>query len=310
MLNLSRLECLIDALFAMTDTHFDAEFLVDVLCQMLGGIDTAMLASGAAKAEHQRSEATLDVAAHMSIGQFVDTIKEGEYLTVILEETDDGLVEARQLFIGLIATGVVGGAAVEDVAAAVARLVVGNALAVAEAVDLDHERSLCVVLREGGRAVEGVRLVGVVLGGLVAVGTRGSGLDQLKLRQGAEALQYVDEVWIRQLCRCQQLAQVLDGWRYGVDEVLLALEIAAEAVGTEHLEQAEEYEEAQAGHEVMARGHLGKLLQGVVVLVDELAPQLVGIAGRRLPEERGEVVVVRAASAALEVDEEWLLGVG
>lgn len=68
MLNLSRFECLIDALFAMTDTHFDAEFLVDMLCQMLSGIDAAVLASGAAETEHQRSETTLNVSANMGIG--------------------------------------------------------------------------------------------------------------------------------------------------------------------------------------------------------------------------------------------------
>lgn len=141
MLNLSRLECLIDALFAMTDTHFDAEFLVDVLCQMLGGIDTAMLASGAAKAEHQRSEATLDVTAHMGIGQFVDTIKEGEYLTVILKETDDGLVKSCQFLIRFVAPRVMGAAAVEHVASPIATLVLGNPFAEGETVDSDYQRA-------------------------------------------------------------------------------------------------------------------------------------------------------------------------
>ena len=32
-----------DALLTMTDTHLDAELLVDMLCQMLGRIDRAML---------------------------------------------------------------------------------------------------------------------------------------------------------------------------------------------------------------------------------------------------------------------------
>ena len=113
----------------MTDTHLDAEFLVDMLCQMLSGIDAAVLASGAAETEHQRSETTLNVSANMGIGQFVDTIKEGEYLTVILKETDDGLVKPCQFLIGFVAPGVVGAATVEHIATAIAALVLGNTFA-------------------------------------------------------------------------------------------------------------------------------------------------------------------------------------
>ena len=85
--------------------------------------------------------------------------------------------------------------------------------------------------------------------------------------------------------------------------MLLALEVAAETVCAEHLQRAEEHEKAQAVDEVAQRGHLGVLLQSVVVFGYELAAQLVAIACRCLPEERGEVIVVRTASTALEVDE-------
>ena len=85
--------------------------------------------------------------------------------------------------------------------------------------------------------------------------------------------------------------------------MLLALEVAAETVCAEHLQRAEEYEEAQTVYEVAQRRHLGVLLQRVVVFGYEFAAQLVAVACRRLPEERGEVVVERTASAALEVDE-------
>ena len=78
-----------DALLTMADAHLDAELLMDVLCQMLGRIDGAMLASRATKGEHQRSEAALDISAHMSIGEFINRIEEGEYLTIVLQKSDD-----------------------------------------------------------------------------------------------------------------------------------------------------------------------------------------------------------------------------
>ena len=95
-------------LLPMADAHLDTEFLMDMLCQMLGTIDGAMLTTRTAEAEHQRSEAALDVATHMSIGQLIDGVKEGEYLTIILQESDDWLVESREFLIGFITAGVMG----------------------------------------------------------------------------------------------------------------------------------------------------------------------------------------------------------
>ena len=61
-------------LFTMTYAHLDTELLVDMLSQVLGTIDGTMLTTRTAKAEHQRCEATLDVATHMGIGQLIDTV--------------------------------------------------------------------------------------------------------------------------------------------------------------------------------------------------------------------------------------------
>jgi len=101
----------------------------------------------------------------------------------------------------------------------------------------------------------------------------------------------------------QQLAEVVECRWYGVDEVLLALKIATETVGTEHLQRAEKDEEAQTAVELRAWGQRGVLLSGGVILVYQFLSQIIGIAGRGLPKEGGEVVVVGAAASALEVDE-------
>ena len=91
----------------MADAHLDTEFLMDMLCQMLGGIDGAMLTARTTEAEHERGKATLDVAAHMVVSQFIDGVEEGQNLAIVFQESDNGLIQTRQLLIGLVTTRVV-----------------------------------------------------------------------------------------------------------------------------------------------------------------------------------------------------------
>ena len=93
-----------------------------------------MLTAGATKAEHQRGESSLDVATHMSICQLIYRVEEGEYLTVILEESDYRFVETGEFLVWLISPGVVRTSAVEYISAAIARGVVGYALAIGKAI--------------------------------------------------------------------------------------------------------------------------------------------------------------------------------
>ena len=127
------IKCLLYALFPMAHMHFDAEFLVYMLCKVLCRIDAAMLSACASEAEHQVGESARDVALHVGVGKLVDAFKEGEYLAVVLKESYYRFVETRELLVRLIASGVVGGAAVEHIAATVARLVGRDSLAIGEA---------------------------------------------------------------------------------------------------------------------------------------------------------------------------------
>ena len=104
-------------------------------------------------------------------------------------------------------------------------------------------------------------------------------------RHLGESAQHIHHVRIGEhlLAQLQQRAEVVHSRRNGIDEVLLALEVAAETVCAEHLQRAEEYEEAQTVDEVAQRRHLGVLLQRVVVFGYEFAAQLVAVACRRLP---------------------------
>jgi len=53
--------------------------------------------------------------------------------------------------------------------------------------------------------------------------------------------------------------------------MLLTLEVTPEPIGTQHLQDAEEDEKRQTLDEMMPRRHFGILLQGIVVLVDQLS---------------------------------------
>ena len=127
------IKCLLYALFPMAHMHFDAEFLVYMLRKVLCRVDAAMLSAGASEAEHQVGESARDVALHVGICKLVDAIEEGEYLAVVLKESYYRFVETRELLVRLIASGVVGGAAVEHIAATVARLIGRDSLAIGEA---------------------------------------------------------------------------------------------------------------------------------------------------------------------------------
>ena len=219
----------------MTDSHLDAELLVQVFSQVLSRIDGAVLTASTAKTEHQAGEATLNVTAHMGIGQLIDAVEEGQNLAVVLEEANDRLVKSCQLLVRLIASWIMGGATVKDVTTAVAALVFRYALTVREAEHLDNQRPLGIVLREGGWSVLRVRFIGISLGGLIAVGTTGRHVQLTELRQLGELTEQHDKIGIREITVVEQLAQVLHGGRNRLNEVAFPFEVASETVSAQHL---------------------------------------------------------------------------
>ena len=292
-----------DALLAVADVNLDAELVVDMLRQVLCAIDAAVLASRAAKAEHEAGEASLNVTTDVGICQAIDALQEGEDFAVVFEETDDGFVEAGQLFVGFVASGIVGAAAVEDVASAVAARVLGNTLPVGEAEDAHDEGAASVVATEGGRSVLRVSAVGVQVGSAEAVGTAHRfRLLRSELRQADELREHFAEVGIGAAAFAEQLAQVVHCRRDAVEEVPLALEVPAETVGTEYLKQPEEHAELQPFAELLLVDFL-ILLEALQVDVDELTAQLPRVVCRSLPEETGYIVLDRAATSSLEVYE-------
>ena len=272
-------EGLRDALFAMAEAYLYAKFLVNMLGQMLGTIHATMLTARTAEAEHQVGKAALQVSLDMSVGQLIYTLEEGENLAIILEETDNRFVDTGKFLVRLVSTGVVRATAVEDIAAAIAACILGDTLAERETEDAYHQGALAIVTTEGGRSVLGMRNVWIVVGNLVSVGSlnRLLGLG-CELRQFHQLAEHLTHIGIGTAAVLEQLAQILDGWRYALEEMLLALEVATEAISAQHLQQAEEDAELEVLTELKFV-HLDILLQAVNVGIDKLLPQRRAVMG-------------------------------
>lgn len=91
-------------LFTMTNLHFYTKLLMNMFGKMLGRIYTAMLTAGTSETEHQRGETTLHIAVYMMVGKCIDMLKELQYLTIILQESDNRFVQTRQLLIRFVST--------------------------------------------------------------------------------------------------------------------------------------------------------------------------------------------------------------
>ena len=173
-----------------------------------------------------------------------------EYLAVVLKKLYHLVVEARKRLVALILAGVVDGAAVKHVAAAVARRVVGDAFLVGEAHHAHRERVL-------------LQVVG-------------------KLLQANKLFEHLAEVGILRIGVGKKMPEIGDGKRNALDEVGLLLEVAAEAVGAEHLKRAEQHEVAQLGVEIVAV-YGSVFAQGVDIFLQQLAAEAVGKVGLGLP---------------------------
>lgn len=113
-------------MFAMDNLYLNAKLLVEMLPQVLGTIDAAMLSAGAAETEHQMGKTALDITGRMLVGQSIDVVEKLQYLPVVFEKPDDRLIEAGEFFVGFVSSGIMGRPAVEDVSAAIARWVGGQ----------------------------------------------------------------------------------------------------------------------------------------------------------------------------------------
>ena len=105
----------------------DVVFRFEMLRQVLGTIDRTVLSAGTTERDLEIRKIAFDKALHMMIHEAIDRIQESEYFSVILEEVNYRLIQARQGFVLVVFAGVMGRAAVEDIAATIAGFVGRNA---------------------------------------------------------------------------------------------------------------------------------------------------------------------------------------
>jgi len=196
--------------------------------------------------------------------------------------------------------------AVEHISATVARRIFGDTLMERKAVHGDLQRAFAVILGESSRPVLRVGRVNVAVGGLEPVGSaEHRHFLGRKLWQLSEPFEQCAEIGIGHhlLAQLKDVAQVLDGGRNAIDEVLLVLEIASKPIRPQDLQRAEEHKVAQPLGKMAHGGHLDILLERLIVCGDQLATQLEGVVGGGLPQKRGKIIVIRALASALEIDE-------
>ena len=69
-----------DILLTMTYPYFNAELLMQMLGQMLGGIDAAVTAARTSESKHQVSKTAPEITRHMGICQFANCPRTSESL--------------------------------------------------------------------------------------------------------------------------------------------------------------------------------------------------------------------------------------
>lgn len=121
----------------MTEFYAATELLVDMLGNMLGGIDAAMLSARATEGYLEGGETTIQPALNMKINYWSYVTEKLQDLSVFFKEISNWFVESCQLLILLVSTGIIACSAVENVTSTIARRILRNALLEGEAEDTD-----------------------------------------------------------------------------------------------------------------------------------------------------------------------------
>ena len=119
----------------MDEVHFHGIFCNQVLGEVLGAVGGSVLAAGTAEADLQVREAALKEALHVRIDQGVDVVQEAEDLAVLLQEPNDGFVQAGQLLEPLVLPRIMHAPAVEHIPSPIPGRILGYALPERETVD-------------------------------------------------------------------------------------------------------------------------------------------------------------------------------
>ena len=119
----------------MNKADLDIIFLFEMLREMLGTIDRTMLPTRATESYLEVREVTFDEARRMMIDEGINGLQESQDLAVLLQKINDRLVQSGEGLVFVVLTGIMGSAAVEDIATAITGLIYGQALLKREGVN-------------------------------------------------------------------------------------------------------------------------------------------------------------------------------
>ena len=170
---------------------------------VLGTIYGAVLAAGAAERHHEILESARLVFLYRVIYDAIDVSEELLHGFFLVEEGDDGFIASGDLFVLVVASGIVYGATVENEATSITAIVAGNASFVRETGDAYGEFGILFV-----------------------------GFEE---RERSELAQQIGEV--RQVGKLlmQQCAQIVDCHGDALHKMCLVLKISSITVGSQHL---------------------------------------------------------------------------
>ena len=94
-------------------------FTAETACEVFGTIDRTMLATGTTESNLEVRETTFKKTLHMVVYKRVNRVEEGENLSVLFEEVDNGFVQSCDRFELIVLAGIMRGTAVKDIAASV-----------------------------------------------------------------------------------------------------------------------------------------------------------------------------------------------
>ncbi len=106
----------------MGNRYLNVKPVGQMLGQMLGAVNRAVLSASASETNLKMGELPLNEAFDMVIDKVIDVVQELCDSAVILKEFYDLLVESRELTVMLVLAWIVDGAAVKDVARMDARV--------------------------------------------------------------------------------------------------------------------------------------------------------------------------------------------
>ena len=137
--------------------------------------------------------------------------------------------------------------AIKHISTTVSRFISRNSFSIRKTEHTDNQRTFAVILRECGRSILRMSIIYIIVGCLETIRSAQSRLlYTCILWQFRKPAKHIHHIRIRESAlHCKQLTQVFHRRRYGVKEMFLTLEIAAETISSQNLKRTEKHKQSE-----------------------------------------------------------------